>query len=270
MGLAAGCGGDERDGVAARADGAPVIARQSPELPVPPSLELAARALPAAVVLPPEIACLEGDVKRLRSRRAAYAAIATGPTEAFARPGGDVTHRFERLNVNGVPTVFGVLAAVLGPDCQPVWYRVQLPVRPNGAVGYVRAAAVEVARVTTRVEVDLSERRLVFFREGRRMLRARVAVGASITPTPTGKYYVNQRLTAPDPWGPFGPAAIGISAFSPVLQEWAQGGPIAIHGTNDPGSIGQAASHGCVRVRNDVLSVLFRQVPVGTPVVIRA
>lgn len=166
--------------------------------------------------------------------------------------------------------MFGVIAAILGPDCQPTWYRVQLPVRPNGAVGYVRAGDVKLIRVATRIEVDLSDRRLVLYRDGRRVLRATVAVGASITPTPSGEYYVNQRLTAPDPWGPFGPAAIGISAFSPVLQDWIQGGPIAIHGTNDPDSIGTAASHGCVRVRNDVISVLFRQVPVGTPVVIRA
>lgn len=166
--------------------------------------------------------------------------------------------------------MFGVIAAILGPDCRPAWYRVQLPVRPNGVVGYVRAGDVKLIQVTTRIEVDLSDRRLVLYRNGHRVLRATVAVGASITPTPSGEYYVNQRLTAPDPWGPFGPAAIGISAFSPVLQDWIQGGPIAIHGTNDPDSIGTAASHGCVRVRNDVISVLFRQVPVGTPVVIRA
>jgi lipoprotein-anchoring transpeptidase ErfK/SrfK len=95
-------------------------------------------------------------------------------------------------------------------------------------------------------------------------------VGAEITPTPTGDYYVNQRLTAPDPWGPFGPAALGISAFSPVLQDWVQGGPIAIHGTNDPSSIGAAASHGCIRVRNDILERIFRATLAGTPVAIRA
>ena len=80
----------------------------------------------------------------------------------------------------------------------------------------------------------------------------------------------NQRLVAPDPWGPFGPAALGISAVSPVLQDWVQGGPIAIHGTNDPASIGEAASHGCLRVRNDVLVWMFREIPAGTPVEIEA
>ena len=48
----------------------------------------------------------------------------------------------------------------------------------------------------------------------------------------------------------YGPGAVGISAFSPVLLNWPQGGPIAIHGTNQPGMIGFAVSHGCLRVRN--------------------
>jgi lipoprotein-anchoring transpeptidase ErfK/SrfK len=61
---------------------------------------------------------------------------------------------------------------------------------------------------------------------------------------------------------------IGISGFSNVLTWWRQGGPIAIHGTNQPWSIGQAVSNGCVRVRNDVLRRLFRQAIAGTPVII--
>ena len=81
---------------------------------------------------------------------------------------------------------------------------------------------------------------------------------------------MNQRLVAPDPAGPFGPGAVGVSAFSPVLQYWAQGGPIAIHGTNQPELLGQAVSHGCVRVANDVLIRLYRLADEGTPVEIRA
>ena len=43
---------------------------------------------------------------------------------------------------------------------------------------------------------------------------------------------------------------MGISAFQPKLPHWPQGGPVAIHGTNQPELIGQAISHGCVRMRN--------------------
>jgi len=48
-----------------------------------------------------------------------------------------------------------------------------------------------------------------------------------------------------------------------------EGGPIALHGTNDPASIGQAASHGCVRLRNADARWLLRLAPAGTPVLIR-
>ena len=89
-------------------------------------------------------------------------------------------------------------------------------------------------------------------------------------PTPTGRYYVNQRLVPDDASGPFGPAALGISAFSPVLTWWAQGGPVAIHGTNEPWSIGQAVSDGCVRLPNAILERVFAAVDAGTPVIIRA
>lgn len=245
-------------------------------LAVSPALELIAEDLPPAAndfdagTTATEPGCLAGDIRKMRSDRKAYAAVAKHRTAAFTRPNGKRVELFERKNVNGYPTVFGVLAAVLDADCEAVWYHVQLPIRPNGSTGYVRASAVELATVKMRIRVDLSDRRLELFKGGKRILEAPVAIGAAITPTPPGKYYVNQRLVAPDPWGPFGPAAIGISGFSPVLQEWTQGGPLAIHGTNDPGSIGAAASHGCVRVQNDILTLLFRKVPAGTPVVITA
>ena len=206
----------------------------------------------------------------MRTRTQAYAALARGSIDVFARPGGSRIQTFEAVNVNGYPTVLGVLAAVLDERCQPAWYRVQLPVRPNGSVGFVRAGEVDLAAVDVRIEIDLSERRIDVYRAGEHVLRTTAAVGSAITPTPTGRYYVNQKLVAPDPWGPFGPAALGISAFSPVLQDWVQGGPIAIHGTNEPSSVGKAVSHGCLRVRNETLTWLFEHTPAGTPVVISA
>jgi lipoprotein-anchoring transpeptidase ErfK/SrfK len=203
------------------------------------------------------------------SGRVALAAVVRNRARAYRRPAGATLARFGRLNQNGFPTVFRVLAVRRGRDCSARWYRVQLPLRPNGATGYVRASAVRVGRVRTRILIDLSRRRLTLFRSGKRLLTTTVAVGAPATPTPTGRYYVNQRLIPDDTSGPFGPGAIGISAFSEVLTGWAQGGPIAIHGTNEPWSIGNAASNGCIRVQNPVLERLFRSTPAGTPVVIR-
>jgi lipoprotein-anchoring transpeptidase ErfK/SrfK len=80
---------------------------------------------------------------------------------------------------------------------------------------------------------------------------------------------VNQRLVPTITGGPYGPGAVGISAFSDVLTGWAQGGPVAIHGTNEPWSIGRAVSNGCIRLRNDVLRRVFAIAIAGTPVVIK-
>jgi hypothetical protein len=205
---------------------------------------------------------------RLGSSRVAYAAVVKRPARAYRRPGGAAFARFGLKNVNGVDTVFGVSGAVLTRSCHTTWYHVQLPMRPNGAAGYVRARDLWVTRVPTRIEVDVSARRLTFFRRGREVLRARVAVGSGATPTPYGRFYVNQRLVPSDPSGPYGPGAIGISAFSNVLTGWTQGGPVAIHGTNEPWSIGRAVSNGCIRLPNAVLRRLFRATPAGTPVIV--
>ena len=206
---------------------------------------------------------------RLGSTRVAYAGVVQRPTRAYRRPGVAVFARFGLKNVNGVETVFGVTGAVLDRSCRATWYRVQLPMRPNGASGYVRARALWVTRVPTRIEVDVSARRLTFFRRGREVLHARIAVGSLATPTPIGRFYVNQRLIPSNPYGPFGPGAIGISAFSNVLTGWTQGGPVAIHGTNEPWSIGKAVSNGCIRLPNPILRKVFRLALNGTPVLIR-
>ena len=211
--------------------------------------------------------CSSG-VHAVGNARVAYAAVALQPLRAHAAPDGRVVARFGKLNANGVPTVFGVRAQLVRADCAASWYRVQLPRKPNGSIGWVRAADVELGVVSTRIVVDLSRRELTLFRNGRPQLTTAVAVGSASTPTPIGSFYVNQRLIPVDHTGPYGPAAIGVSAFSNVLTGWTQGGPIAIHGTDEPSSIGHAVSNGCVRVRNDVLLRLFHESLAGTPVII--
>jgi lipoprotein-anchoring transpeptidase ErfK/SrfK len=199
-----------------------------------------------------------------------FAAVVEERAVAYREPGAAALASFEQRNVNNYPTIFGVLAKRVDEHCRPTWYHVQLPLRPNGITGWVRAADVRLEPVTTRIVVELGERRVILYERGREMMRIRVAIGSSATPTPTGRYYVNQRLIPADPTGPFGPGAIGISAFSPVLTGWVQGGPIAIHGTNRPELIGQAVSNGCIRVRNDELVRLFERTRAGTPVLVRS
>jgi hypothetical protein len=213
--------------------------------------------------------CAAGSQRPLRSAVSAWAAVVIRPTAAYREPGRRRLARFGVLNVNGVPMVLGVLGEQLDRRCRATWLHVALPIRPNGSTGWVRASDVQRRLVRTRVMVDLSEKRVRLYRRGRLVLSSRAAIGSSATPTPVGRYYVNQRLIPGDPSGPFGPGAVGISVFSPVLTGWAQGGPIAIHGTNEPWSIGHAVSNGCIRIPNPVLRRLFAQALAGTPVVIR-
>jgi lipoprotein-anchoring transpeptidase ErfK/SrfK len=222
---------------------------------------------PATTPAPASTRQCSTAARALGSSRVAYVGHAGGGTVAYTAPGGRVVARFGPKNVNGYPTFLGILGE-RGGCGTALWYRVQLPIRPNGATGWVRAADLDLEPVRVRVEVDVSRRLLTLFRSGRRVFSATVAVGSPATPTPIGRYYVNQRLVPDDPGGPFGPGAIGISAFSPVLTGWAQGGPVAIHGTNEPWSIGHAVSNGCIRLPNATLTRLFRVAVAGTPVVI--
>jgi lipoprotein-anchoring transpeptidase ErfK/SrfK len=220
--------------------------------------------------LPSTRTCKPG-LRPLGSARRAYGAVVDrAPTHAYRAAGKGHFADFGLRNANGVPTVFGVVGRIVDRRCKAHWYRVQLPVKPNGTTGFVRAADVHLEAVRARIVVDLSDRRVTLFRDGKRVLRAVTAIGSSATPTPTGRYYVNQRLVPADTSGPFGPGAVGISAFSEVLTGWAQGGPIALHGTNQPWSIGRPVSNGCLRVRNDVIRRIFGTALAGTPVIIRA
>jgi lipoprotein-anchoring transpeptidase ErfK/SrfK len=148
---------------------------------------------------------------------------------------------------------------------------VYLPVRPNGSSGWVRASDVEVRVNPYRIEVDLSDFRLRLYEREREVLSQAVGLGRADVPTPGGVFYIKELLQPPDPDGPYGPYAYGLSGFSNVLTSFAGGdGVIGIHGTNDPSSIGVASSHGCIRLPNDVITRLVEILPLGTPVEIEA
>jgi len=219
--------------------------------------------------------CRAGEI-RLGSKRASFAAFVRSRAGVYRRQSGALlttlprlSESFVRTSRSGVPTVVAVLAEVRASDCRARWYKIELPRRPSAASagdGYVRAGAVELAKVRTRVVVDLSQRKLTLFEDGVPVLRAPAAVGAPSTPTPRGRFIVRERIRITDTSGAYGAAAIALSAYSEKLRNWPEGGPVAIHGTNDPGSIGKAVSHGCVRLSAADLKRLFAKVQLGTPV----
>lgn len=150
------------------------------------------------------------------------------------------------------------------------WLHVRLPIRPNGATGWVRRRDVRTFTTRLRIVVRLTRHRLELVSGRRTVLRRRIGVGRSLSPTPTGRYFVVDLLKPPDAAGFYGPYALGLSAYSPVYTSFAGGnGQVGIHGTNQASMLGRDVSHGCIRLDNRTITLLAHRVPLGTPVDIR-
>ena len=149
-----------------------------------------------------------------------------------------------------------------GTDGRP-WFHVSLAMRPNGTAGWIPAAAASLLPVANRVVVHRAARRIEVWRGHRLLLRALVAVGRAGMETPLGTFYVTARFVPDDPF--LGVFAVETSAYS-RLTEWPGGGKVGIHGTSKPQLLGQAVSHGCVRVSNATARTLKRLAPLGTTV----
>lgn len=188
--------------------------------------------------------------------------------DVYADPtSGEVLRRLEAAEVVSLPGQIPVTFMVV--DQRDGWVQVQLPVRPNGSTGWLRAEDVALTATELHVEVSLSERRLVLRDGSRAVLDVPVGIGREDAPTPGGVYYVKELLQPPAPDGPYGAYAYGLSGFSPVLDSFAGGeGVIGIHGTNDPASIGSEVSHGCIRMRDEDVTRLVEEfgLPLGAPV----
>ena len=119
------------------------------------------------------------------------------------------------------------------------------------------------------VLVSLVDRQLVVLENGNVIARFSVAVGAEASPTPAGEFRIVNRVSNPTYYRPG--AVIPTGKDNPVGTRWlglSQKG-YGIHGTNAPRSIGTAASHGCIRLRNGDMERLFTMVRVGDVVEIR-
>jgi len=149
-----------------------------------------------------------------------------------------------------------------------LWLKVRLAVLPNGTTGWVPRSALGGNHfVRTRLIVDTGRLTATLLRDGRPIFRAPVGVGKPQWPTPTGEFYVRNRITTfKSPF--YGPLAFGTSARSAVLTDWPAGGFIGIHGTNAPELLPGRVSHGCIRMRNADILELGRLLPFGTPLTI--
>jgi lipoprotein-anchoring transpeptidase ErfK/SrfK len=150
------------------------------------------------------------------------------------------------------------------------WLRVKLPGRPNGSEGWIRKRGTALRRTRWHLVVKTSGRRVHVYRGGRRVRTFSAVVGKPSTPTPHGRFFVEESVRML-PGSAGGPFALALSARSNVLQEF-EGGPgqIALHGVeNLGGTPGTAVSHGCVRLGNRQIGWLAARIAPGTPVTIR-
>jgi lipoprotein-anchoring transpeptidase ErfK/SrfK len=178
---------------------------------------------------------------------AAQLLTATLPVRSAPSGGAGEIRVIRQFRRDFRPTV--VLAIARRTVDGRVWYQIRLTGRPNGRTGWVDGARLQWLRDegTIALDLDLSQRRMRVQRAGRTVRSFPVAVGKPGAPTPRGRFF----LTAA--WHPaealYGRWAIETSAGASIT-DWPGGGVIGIHGTNQPWLIGQAVSHGCIRMRN--------------------
>ena len=167
---------------------------------------------------------------------------------------------FRQFRADFRPTTLLVLGERRTGDGR--WLKVSVPGRPNGRVGWVRAAAVHTRPVRARIVVDLSARRLRVVEGGRTRFATRVAIGKRGAETPVGRFYVTATFRPKE--GYLGSHAFETSAYS-KLSDWPGGGIVGLHGTSQPQLLGRRVSHGCIRMSNAAALVLERLAPAGTP-----
>jgi lipoprotein-anchoring transpeptidase ErfK/SrfK len=195
---------------------------------------------------------------------AASSLVATADVASVAvlrEPDGATLTTLDNPQANGTPLVFAVSSR------QDGWVQVQVPVRPNGTTGWVRASDVTIATVAYHLVAMTATNRLLVFDAGKQVAEYPIATGTGGTPTPHGSFYLTE-LLKPTNAG-YGPFAYGISAYSEVLNSFGGGpGQIGMHGTDDASSVGTAASHGCIRLHDADITTLSTQLPLGTPITI--
>jgi hypothetical protein len=183
-----------------------------------------------------------------------------------ARPGAKVLTTLDARTEFGSPQTLAVVAR------RGKWARVVTSALPNGRHAWVAVdGKVSVRRTKMTVTLDLSARRLVVRKGGAVLRRMTVGIGRPSSPTPTGRFAVTDKLPGAR-YGPYyGCCIVALSAHQPNLPAgWRGGDRIAVHGTNNPASIGAASSAGCPHAGEADMRALMSTVPLGAPVFIRA
>jgi lipoprotein-anchoring transpeptidase ErfK/SrfK len=194
-----------------------------------------------------------------------WIATLEGPLTWSATPGGAAAGTLPADNPFGTPEVLALVGRPQ-PDGSAL---AELPVRPDGSRGWIRTQDVTLTVTGYAVSVSLAARTLTVTDNGSVVLTSPVGIGATRTPTPPADTYIWELVRPTDPDGAYGPYIFGLAEFSDALSTFNGGdAQIGIHGTDEPWTIGEAASHGCVHLPNALVARLATILPLGTPVTI--
>jgi lipoprotein-anchoring transpeptidase ErfK/SrfK len=174
----------------------------------------------------------------------------------------------EDTSVDTIPIVFLVKAREDGLERIEVY----LPGAAGGGSGWVAADEVTLKAVPYRIAVGLSGHQLQVLRDDEVILDEPVGVGCDDRLEPGSVHYLTELLHGPDPDGAYGTYAYGLSGSTTLLEGIEEDEVTAIHGTDDPESVGADTSSGCLGVENEVIERMADEIglPLGTPVEIRA
>ena len=150
------------------------------------------------------------------------------------------------------------------------WVEVRLPSGPTERTGWVARDDVVLSRHRFRIEVSLSARDLTLYTGEVVAVTAPVALGPDAPPAGEQRF-IKDLVQPPDPTGPYGTYAYGLSGSDNERDKFIAGrGVVALHGTGDPSMLGGDAPSGSIAVGSDVVGRLADTIglPLGTPITI--
>ncbi len=165
------------------------------------------------------------------------------------------------------PTPQGDPFVMLVTERRGDWLKVEIPVRPNGTPGYVTVDDVTMSNTDYHLDLRLGTRTLTLYQGSTAVLSTPVVIGKPETHTPTGRFFITNKLPQSNPQGAYGPMILPTNAYSEQIDEFDNGAPvIALHGTNRPELVGQNVSNGCIRIPNEQILKIASLIPLGTPI----
>lgn len=209
----------------------------------------------------------------------AQAVARDAPTDAPATT-TTVTHPpIPRIGLNSVgsarnvdgwtfsnPTFFENPLVMVVTEEDGDWLKVRIASRPNETEGWIRAADVTLTEHRFHMQLTLSNFTLKAWEGDRLIAESQVVIGTDHTRTPTGQFFISEKIPQSYTGGAYGPWIFSTNGYSEDLDLFDGGLPvIAMHGTNQPQLVGTKSSNGCIRVPNEIIEKLASTIPAGTP-----